>query len=162
MSEPSPELEKGNAGVIVPPPLVYLGTLVLALGLDYAVAGPGPGLPGTARIVAGIALLLAGTAIPLSAIFRFRAAGTEVRPWMPSTALVTTGIYHYTRNPMYIGMSLIYAGIALLADSLIALAVLVPLLVAITYGVIMREERYLEVTFGEEYRRYKGRVRRWV
>ena len=162
MSQPAPEQEKKHAGVIVPPPLIYAGVLAIALGIDYGVAGPGLGLGWMPRMVAGGLLVVLGFAIPLIALAQFRMAGTDRRPWKPSSALVTSGMYNYTRNPMYVGMSLIYAGLALLANSTIALVVLPPLLVLITAAVIKREERYLEVTFGEEYRRYKERVRRWI
>jgi len=100
--------------------------------------------------------------VPLVASAQFRMANTDVRPWKPSTALVTTGIYRYTRNPMYAGLTLIFLGVALLADSVITLALLPPLLVVIATAVIRREEHYLEITFGEEYRQYKRRVRRWI
>jgi protein-S-isoprenylcysteine O-methyltransferase Ste14 len=162
MSQPAPESETKNAGVVVPPPLIYAGVLAVGLAIDYAVAGPSLGLGWMPRVVAGTVLILLGFALPLIAGAQFRMAGTEVPPWKTSTALVTTGLYRYTRNPMYTGMTLIYAGLALLADSVIALAFLPPLLVAITYAVVQREEHYLEIAFGEEYRRYKQRVRRWI
>jgi protein-S-isoprenylcysteine O-methyltransferase Ste14 len=162
MSEPAPEVERDHAGIIVPPPLIYAGTLAVALGIDALIDGPGLGLPDTLRYIAGVVLFLLGLLLPLAASVRFRLAGTNVRPWMPSTALVTTGLYSYTRNPMYVGMTLIYVGLALFADSAIGLAFLIPLLLVITYAVIKREEHYLEVKFGEEYRRYKERVRRWI
>lgn len=162
MSEPINESEKDNAGVIAPPPLIYAGALAAALALDALLQGPGLMLPAMARQIAGAVLILAGFAIPIAAITRFRAAGTEVPPWRPSTALVTSGIYRLTRNPMYLGMTLIYAGLALLADSVIAFAVLLPLLWTVTNGVIKREEHYLEVKFGEPYRAYKRQVRRWL
>jgi protein-S-isoprenylcysteine O-methyltransferase Ste14 len=162
MSQPAPDLEKRTAGVIAPPPLIYLGVLVLALLADFTLGGPGFGLDGSARWLAGGALLLLGLALPIVAVVRFRSVGTEAAPWLPSTALVTTGIYRFTRNPMYIGMALIYAGISVVADSVLALLCLVPVLAIITYGVIKREEHYLEVTFGEPYRAYKQKVRRWL
>jgi protein-S-isoprenylcysteine O-methyltransferase Ste14 len=162
MSEPAPELEQKHAGVIAPPPLIYAGVLALALVIDFAVGGPGFSFDRTLRIVTAGALILVGLAVPLVASAQFRVAGTEVRPWKPSTALVTSGMYRYTRNPMYVGMTLIYAGLSLLANSVIALAFLPPLLVLITYAVIKREEHYLEVSFGEPYREYKQRVRRWI
>jgi protein-S-isoprenylcysteine O-methyltransferase Ste14 len=162
MVQPAPELETKSAGVVVPPPLIYAGVLALALGLDAAVGGPSFGLAWTPRMVAGTVFTLVGFAVPLVASAQFRMAGTDVRPWKPSSALVTTGLYRITRNPMYLGLTLIYAGLALLADSVIALAILPALLVAITYAVIKREEHYLEITFGEDYRRYKQRVRRWI
>jgi protein-S-isoprenylcysteine O-methyltransferase Ste14 len=168
MSEPAPEpeAEKDHADVRVPPPLIYIGMLALALGLDLAVDGPRltatVGLPESSRYIAGFALFVIGLALPISAVTLFRSAGTEVRPWKPSTALVTTGIYRFTRNPMYLGMAFVYAGLSVLADSAIALIALAPLLVIVTYAVIKREEHYLEVTFGEPYRVYKRKVRRWI
>jgi protein-S-isoprenylcysteine O-methyltransferase Ste14 len=161
MSQPSPDRERTSAGVTVPPPLIYLGALILALAVDAIIGGPVTGIGSTLRWTIGAALIVAGFAIPLVASAQFRMAGTEVRPWRPSTALVTSGVYRYTRNPMYLGLTLIYAGIALIADSVLTLLTLVPLLAIIQYGVIRREEHYLEITFGEVYRRYKRRVRRW-
>jgi protein-S-isoprenylcysteine O-methyltransferase Ste14 len=162
MSEPAPEAKQDHAGVIIPPPLIYLTVLGAALGIDLLAGGPRLGLPDLPRYLAGAALFALGLVLTIIAASGFRAAGTEVRPWKASTALVTTGFYRYTRNPMYLGMALIYAGLSLFADSVIALAFIVPLLIIITYGVIKREEHYLEVKFGEEYRRYKGKVRRWL
>jgi protein-S-isoprenylcysteine O-methyltransferase Ste14 len=162
MNEPAPDQEKKHAGVTVPPPLIYAGVLALGLIVDYVVDGPGTGIPWTPRVVLGGALFAVGLAVPLVASAQFRVAETDVRPWKPSSTLVTTGIYRYTRNPMYVGMTLIFAALALLADSVIALVLLPPLLVLITVAVIRREEHYLEITFGEDYRRYKQSVRRWI
>ena len=162
MSEQSTESEKDTPGVIAPPPLLFAGMLALALALDWMFAGPNLMLPAVARYVGGAVLIAAGLAIPIAAITRFRAVGTEVHPWRPSTALVTTGIYRYTRNPMYLGMTLIYAGLAMISDSVIAFALVPALLLLVTGGVIKREERYLEVKFGEPYRAYKRQVRRWI
>jgi protein-S-isoprenylcysteine O-methyltransferase Ste14 len=165
MSEPAPESKRDNAGVKVPPPLIYIGTLAAALVIDLVLGGPtfsGLGVPGIVRIASGVALFLAGMFVAGAGVARFRDARTEIRPWLASTALVTTGIYRFTRNPMYLGLTLSYAGLSLLADSVLALACLIPLLVVIIYAVIRREEHYLEVTFGEEYRAYKRKVRRWL
>ena len=168
MSEPAPEDKnvKENAGVRIPPPAIYLGVLALALAIDLAVGGPSfsaaIGLAGVIRTVIGVALFLGGMFVAAAGVSRFNAAGTEVRPWLPSTTLVTSGIYRYTRNPMYLGLAISYAGLSLLADSIIALAFLVPLVIVITYAVIRREEHYLEVRFGDDYRAYMRRVRRWI
>ena len=80
----------------------------------------------------------------------------------PSTALITGGPYRYTRNPIYLALSLLYAGIGIAADSPWVLVLLAPLLVVIHYGVIIREERYLERKFADAYRRYKATTRRWL
>lgn len=165
-SEPGPS-ESGpaaprHAGVIAPPPLLFLGALLLGLGLDRLLGLPGLGLEAMPRLLLGGALGLAGAAVALPAARGFRRAGTHLEPWKPSSALVTGGVYRVTRNPMYLGMALLYLGLALAAGSLGALALLPPLLLVVRYGVIAREERYLEALFGEDYRAYRRRVRRWL
>jgi protein-S-isoprenylcysteine O-methyltransferase Ste14 len=80
----------------------------------------------------------------------------------PTTALVTSGPYRLTRNPMYLGMAFLYAGLALSFGVTWSLAFLPLVLLAVDRLAILREEHYLEAKFGEEYRRYKARVRRWL
>jgi protein-S-isoprenylcysteine O-methyltransferase Ste14 len=92
----------------------------------------------------------------------FSRKGTAVEPWKPTTAIVTTGPYRFTRNPAYLGMALTYVGIALLSSAVWVLVPLPFVLAVIDRGVIAREERYLERKFGEEYLGYKRTVRRWV
>ena len=115
-----------------------------------------------ARYVAGAVLAVAGFVIIFAAAGRFVAAGTNIPPNLPTTALVVDGIYQRTRNPLYLGTTLVYLGLSVAAGSLWAIVLVVPLLWVINTGVIAREERYLERKFGDAYRAYKGRVRRWV
>ena len=151
---------KDNPGVIAPPPLIYLGFLVLGGALDYLwPVGFGTGAVG---VPAGAALFAIGGAIAFTAVRQFGRAGTSFKPHEASTAIMSDGLYRYSRNPMYIALALAYAGIALAADGLWAMALLAPTLVVVRHGVIAREERYLEGKFGDEYRRYKGSVRRWL
>ena len=91
-----------------------------------------------------------------------RAAGTPLRPTRPSTAVVVDGPYGLTRNPVYLGMSLIYAGLALLSGRTWAFLFLPGVLAVVQSGVVAREERYLEARFGATYRGYRERVRRWL
>ncbi|MFI4996759.1 MAG: methyltransferase family protein [Hyphomicrobiales bacterium] len=147
-------------GVIAPPPLIYLGFLVLSLALDYF--WPVRFLPESWRIPLAVLLIVAGAALVTLGLGEFRRVGTEVSPLRPSTALATGGIYRYTRNPLYVSLAAIYLGIAAATNGLWILLLAIPLLVVIRYGVIAREERYLEAKFGEAYRQYKGRVRRWM
>jgi protein-S-isoprenylcysteine O-methyltransferase Ste14 len=149
-----------SAGVRFPPPLAYLAGLIAGVLLGRVLPGS---LPHTlALTVAGIALILSGLSLVLFSAGLFRQRGTNINPTRPSTILVTDGPYRFTRNPMYVGLVLIYAGIALLLASLWALLVLVPVLVIIRYLVIAKEERYLLKKFGGEYRTFTGRVRRWI
>jgi protein-S-isoprenylcysteine O-methyltransferase Ste14 len=142
--------------------LLYGGTLLVGLALDAAVGADATGLPGSVRwVTAGVAFVAAG-ALAAAAIRRFLAAGTNVPPSRPATALVTGGVYRFTRNPMYSALTLLYAALALAADAPVTLLLLVPLLLVVRYGVVAREEAYMERKFGDEYRRYKASVRRWI
>ena len=87
--------------------------------------------------------------------------GTNVRPDQPTLAIVTDGPFRFTRNPLYLATTGLYVAIALVVYSL-ALVLLAPMLVVLDWGVIRREERYLEAKFGEPYRVYRARVRRWL
>lgn len=147
-------------GVLVRPPLLYLAALGLGFGLDGG--WPAAVLPGSVQYVLGGALVVLGLATAALAIRRFVAAGTHVQTQKPSTTVVTDGPYRFSRNPIYLGLTGITAGIGIAADSPWVLLMLVPALAVMRYGVIAREERYLERKFGEDYRRYKARVRRWL
>jgi len=149
-----------SAGVVVPPPVIYLGGLAVGIVLDVLLDSEP--LPGIVRWVLGVLLVLAGAALGSTFMAAFNRARTAVEPWKPTTAIVTTGPYRYTRNPAYLGMALLFAGIALLADAPWALVMLLVVLAIVDRYVIAREERYLERKFGVEYLEFKGRVRRWV
>lgn len=151
---------ENSAGVVAPPPLIFAGGLVLGFALEALL--PGTEIADALRWPLGVALAVAGGVLSASFIGAFRRAGTPVEPWEPTTAIVTSGPYRFTRNPGYLGMALAFAGIAILADALWPLVLLVPTLVVIDRGVIAREERYLDATFGAEYAAYRERVRRWI
>ena len=149
-----------HAGVIARPPSIVLATLLLGLALEWLGPTHLPG--GRLRAALGAALVAGGVALMASAMRQFRRAGTHVETWRPTEAIVTWGVYARTRNPIYLAMLALYAGLALLADSIWVLGLLVPLALVLRFGVIAREERYLEAKFGEPYRAYRGRVRRWL
>ncbi len=155
-------MQADNAGVIAPPPLIFLAFLVLGFAFGWLLHLPGAGIAPIYRLAVAFVCLALGAGLILAAALRFRSAKTAARPWLPTTAIVSDGIYRFTRNPMYLAMALIHAAAALAADSLIALAMLIPAVLVIEFGVIRREERYLEAKFGEDYRRYKAAVRRWI
>ena len=158
-AEEQPRQRRGTAGVIAPPPVIYLGFL----GLGFVLEGllPGAELPGWAQWL-GAAVIAAGVALMLSFERAFKRAGTEANPYRPSTALATDGPYRFSRNPGYLGMAITYIGITLAAEAPWALVMLVPATMVIRYGVIAREERYLEGLFGEQYLSYKRNTRRWI
>ena len=152
-----------TAGVIARPPFLFLAALVLGLVWDRLLPLPFP-VPGTDLvhwIIAG-SLILIGLALAVAGIRNFSRAGTPVQGYKPTRALVTAGIHGWTRNPIYLGMFLIYGGIGLAAQSPWVLMITVPLAITIIYGVVAREEAYLERRFGDGYRDYRNRVRRWL
>ena len=151
---------RDNPGVIAPPPLIYAAGL--AAGLLANRLDPTPLLPGALSKVLGWPLVAGGLSLGLWGFRELRRAGTNVDPYHPTTAIVEGGPYGFTRNPLYVGMALVYAGVSARANALPAALLLPVVLHLVDRGVIEREERYLEGKFGEEYRRYKGRVRRWI
>jgi protein-S-isoprenylcysteine O-methyltransferase Ste14 len=158
-AEEQPMETRGTAGVVAPPPVIYLGFL----GLGFALEGllPGAELPGWAQWI-GAVVIVAGVALMILFELAFKRAGTDANPYRPSTALATDGPYRFSRNPGYLGMAVTYVGIALAAKAPWVLVMLVPATLVIQYGVIAREERYLERLFGEEYLSYKRSTRRWI
>ena len=150
------------AGVIALPPLIFLGFLAAATVLEAILPLPIPVAHSLASYVAGVALAASGFGMIAMGTRRFAAAGTNIPPTLPTTALAVDGIYGRTRNPLYLGTTLVYLGLGVAAGSLWAIGLLVPLLWVINVGVVKREERYLERKFGDGYRAYQARVRRWI
>jgi protein-S-isoprenylcysteine O-methyltransferase Ste14 len=146
--------------VRVPPPLIFLSGLLLGWAAEAVVATPN--LRGTVRLVVLIVLLVAGGVLGAGALRRFVQQHTAAEPWKPSSSLVTSGPYRFTRNPMYLGMACLYLGLALVFGLLWAVALLPVVLVVIDRQVIAREERYLQRRFGQDYLDYQQQVRRWL
>ena len=149
-----------NPGVIAPPPLIYAGAL--AIGLLANVLYPISFLPRGLSRVLGWPLIVGGFVIGSLAFREMKRAGTNVDPRQPTTAIVTEGPYRFTRNPLYLCLTLVYAGISALANALWGILLLPLVLLVMRRGVIEPEERYLERKFGGEYLNYKARVRRWI
>lgn len=150
-----------TAGVLVRPPLLFLGALVAGIAFDALIPAPTGWLDGWRWPVAA-GLALAAFAIFIPAARRFRAHGTNIPTDRPTMALVTDGPYRRSRNPIYVALTLLYLALALAAGSAWAIGMIVPVLIVLRHGVIAREERYLEGKFGEDYRAYRARVRRWL
>jgi protein-S-isoprenylcysteine O-methyltransferase Ste14 len=149
--------EKDRAGVIAPPPLIYaafwglgwLGRKLLRVDIPHAE-------------LIGAALCVVAIAFGLAAAWELHRARTTIDPFGATTAIVRSGPYRVTRNPLYVSLALFYAGLALIAHAFPAILLLPVALLVMTYGVIRREELYLERKFGVEYREYRHRVRRWL
>jgi protein-S-isoprenylcysteine O-methyltransferase Ste14 len=113
-------------------------------------------------MILGIICLLVGPSLALPALFTMRAAGTHANPAKPALLIVRSGPYRFTRNPMYLALCLVQAGIGFLLNDWITLLFVVPLALVLHFGVILPEERYLEAKFGEQYLALKRKVRRWI
>ena len=148
------------SGVVAPPPLIFLAGLGIGFALEALL--PGSDVSDLVAWILGGALLLAGLVLLFWFEQAFTRKKTPANPWRPTTAIATDGPYRLTRNPAYVGMALVYIGIALCSHALWVLLPLPVVLAIIDRGVIAREERYLERKFGQEYLDYKRRVRRWI
>jgi protein-S-isoprenylcysteine O-methyltransferase Ste14 len=150
-----------TANVLVRPPIAWALAVLAGLALDWLL--PLPLFPAaTSAGWLGAALFAMAAALAAWAIFTMTRAGSNVPTNLPTKAIVETGPYRFTRNPIYLGMMLGLIGLAIAIDSPWLLVTLVPFAFAIRYGVIAREEAYLERKFGEVYVAYKSRVRRWL
>jgi protein-S-isoprenylcysteine O-methyltransferase Ste14 len=152
--------DRDDPGIKVPPPLIYLLPLVLGLLLDTRKHLPF--LPQRARRALGWPLIVGGVVLNGWFLRTIREAEVPIRTDKPVPRLTTEGPFRYCRNPSYLALAMVYAGIAVLRDSLWAILLLPLVLIVVQREVIEREERYLERAFGEEYLAYKRRVRRWV
>jgi len=155
--------DTGTAGVIARPPLLYVGALLLGLAADHLLPLPFDVLKAglVHSTIAGLVVVV-GLALMAAGIRDFSRGGTPVPTNQPTRTLVTTGTHRWSRNPIYVGMFFIYLGIGLAARSPWIVILTLPLAITVRYGVVAREEAYLERRFGNAYRDYKSRVRRWL
>src|ERR1700737_1737189 len=154
-----PSAPESHPDILAPPPLLYAGPWLAGLLLSRLL--PLPPFPLVARL-AGLPLMAAGLGLGGWFIWTMRRAGTPVDPYEAPTALVTAGPFRLTRNPAYVAFTLTYAGLSLIVGTLWSLLLLPGVVLAVDWGVIQREERYLEEQFGSSYRQYRQRVRRWL
>jgi len=156
----SGDRQDDTPGVIAFPPLIYL--LAIACGWALEQAWATPALPAGWRQGVGAALFAAGIALAVWAFPQFIRHKTHVSVHRPATALITAGPYRHSRNPLYLALALLQAAIGVTAGLGWVLVLLAPALAVVHYGVIRREERYLERRFGQAYRDYQAAVRRWL
>jgi len=151
--------EVANLG-LVRPPVVYL--VSIGLGVLVHLFWPVPVLPASISMLIGVLLVLAAVALFMSSVRTFRKAGTPVPGNLPTTIIVRTGPYAFSRNPIYLAFTLFQLGLAAWVNSLGLLVTLLPALALMVLVVVPREERYLEARFPAEYLPYKRDVRRWL
>ncbi|MEI6558737.1 MAG: isoprenylcysteine carboxylmethyltransferase family protein [Rhodospirillaceae bacterium] len=159
MTAPDPH-PRDRAEIIALPPVIFAVFVVLGLVLGLSWRLPLP--------LGGLGLWLGGGVIAIAltnagwAIRAMKRQRTEINPRRPTTAIVDTGPFRYTRNPLYLSLVLLFAGLSLGLESASMLMLALPLVIVLRQGVIMPEERYLTAKFGDDYRRYQTRVRRWL
>jgi protein-S-isoprenylcysteine O-methyltransferase Ste14 len=155
-----------TARAIARPPLLFLAALLLGFAMDHVLSLPFPiARPGLAHWVSAILaayLMIMGVGVFALGVRSFSRAANPVQGTLPTTALVTTGLNAWSRNPIYLGMFFVYAAIGLAVRSPWILILLLPLALTIRYGVVAREETYLKRRFGDTYRDYMARVPRWL
>jgi protein-S-isoprenylcysteine O-methyltransferase Ste14 len=147
-------------GVIALPPLILVATI--APGLVSNFFWPASFLPPAIATPLEVLIILFAIALGISAVEEMQAANTPLDVRKPSTEIVTSGVFQRSRNPIYLGMLLLYTSIAILANSLWILILFLPFAIILQKGVIEPEEAYLEQKFGEKFLRYKAKVRRWI
>ena len=148
-------------GVLVFPPGLVAGTLGIGLLLQWLRPWNLP-ISESARILLSAALLTAAAALGLWGQRTMHGAGTNIDPGKPATTIVTSGPFRFTRNPLYLFLLGLYLGITVAVATVWPLLFLVPVVLVLHFGVVRREERYLEAKFGKPYRAHTARVRRWL
>ena len=151
--------DAANLG-LVRPPFVYLGSIALGLAVHYA--WPARFVPPSVSTPVGATLTLLAVGLFVASVRTFRAAGTPIPGNQPTTAIVRTGPYRFSRNPIYLAFSLFQLALAVWVNSLGLLITLIPAVLLMALVVIPKEERYLEARFPSEYSSYRAAVRRWL
>ncbi|NMF59398.1 methyltransferase family protein [Pseudanabaena yagii] len=149
-----------NPRVIAFPPALYGVTLAIGVGLSFFF--PVSFLPLSISLPLAVIAMISAGWFSTSAFQTMTRAQTAIDPAKPATAIVSDGVFRFSRNPLYLSLTLLYIGISLLLNAVWAFPLLLPLLAVVQIGVIQREEVYLERKFGDEYLRYKAKVRRWL
>jgi protein-S-isoprenylcysteine O-methyltransferase Ste14 len=147
-------------GVAVLPPVLYGGAFVVVLVLHWI--WPLKIVRQPIAFWLGLVLLVPSLALAAWGRQTMHGAGTNISPLRPTISLVTSGPYRFTRNPLFVAITLLYLGLTMLLNSWWGMVLLAPVLLILHWGVVRREERYLELKFGDEYAEYRSRVRRYV
>ena len=157
----SDSAERG-AHVRFPPPLVFLGGILLGVACQYLLV-PAPVPVGRAMSAGGgLVILIVGLGLVASARVLFSRTGQSPLPWTPSPSLIWKGPYRHTRNPMYVGVTLVELGLGVAVNNLWIALFAIPALAIVHVIAVLPEERYLSEKFGESYKRYLAQVRRYL
>ena len=156
------ESSERGARVRFPPPLVYLGAILAGVAAGRWIAAAPLPIDRTARVAVGVLIAVVGAAFAASARLHFLRTGQSVIPWKPTPELIFQGPYRFTRNPMYVGMTLLTIGLGVAFNNLWISLFAIPALMAVHVIAVRPEEKYLSEKFGDSYRTYLTRVRRYL
>lgn len=151
--------DKNGASVKFPPPIVFILSILMAYGIQYLIAIEIRNIP--LLLYIGSIFVALGLAILLIATVSFKRAQTNIKPWKPTSQIISSGIFAYSRNPIYLSFCVITIGIGLIDNNLWVTLSFIPSIIVIYFIAIKKEELYLENKFGQEYLAYKEKVRRW-
>ncbi|MCP4597255.1 isoprenylcysteine carboxylmethyltransferase family protein [Neptuniibacter sp.] len=152
--------QDNGPGVKIPPPLIFITCAALSYAIEWwlQVSFSFPAYV----IQLGVGLIALGITLAMISAFQFWKFKTHIEPWKPASVLINTGVFAYSRNPIYLAFVLVTSGTGLYLESIgIVLSNTVAIWL-LYYLVITKEETYLEALFGEPYSEYKKRVRRWL
>ena len=138
---------------------MLLSCVLVGVGLHWIY--PIPFVANPIRWIVAAILIGSGVGNILYCAWKFKKTGTNIEPWKKTSRIITSGVYRFTRNPIYLSFLIVGTGVAFAVNSLWIIAMMIPLIFLLNYFVIAKEERYLEQSFGGEYLAYKGKVRRW-
>jgi protein-S-isoprenylcysteine O-methyltransferase Ste14 len=149
-----------HPGVIAFPPLIWLVGAVVSLGLHFLISFRMKA--SRASLLLGIAFVVLGPSLAIPVLRVMKRAGTNVDPSKPALTIVRDGPFRFTRNPMYLALCFLQVALGFFLNDWITLLCVIPLALVLHYGVILREEKYLEAKFGDQYLALKRDVRRWI
>jgi len=152
--------EQDSSGALAPPP-VFFG-IALAVGFVLDAIWPQPILPQTIQYIVGFPLIVLSILAALTVVREFRRHKTNLDVHKPTTAIIATGPFRFSRNPVYLSLVVLVTGIAVAVDSYWLLITMLPAIAVVHKFVILREEAYLTRKFGDDYLSYKSGVRRWL
>jgi len=152
--------DKSGAAVKVPPPIVFILFMLIAYGLHYFLAVEISSLYLT--LYFGYFFVTLGLITMLIASISFKHAQTNIKPWKPTTRIISSGLFAYSRNPIYLALCVITIGVGLIINNLWIALSFIPSIAVIFFTTIKKEEAYLENKFGQDYLAYKEKVRRWL
>ena len=153
--------DERGANVRVPPPLVFLAFIIIGVGLSY-MRPLESHVPLWPRLTIAIALAAASIALFLSSLSLFRRTGQDPRPWAPAPSLLIQGPYRFSRNPIYVAMTMLQVAIGVARDNMWIVLFAIPALAVVHFAAVLPEEQYLREKFGDSYHQYLRSVRRYL